>query len=52
MKRKVVNPNPQELKLKKIEEKLYESDVKEQLIRTEEMLEEERLKSSQKNKTK
>lgn len=51
MKRKVVNPNPQEIKLKKLEEKIYESDVKEELI-TEEMLEEERAKANQKNKIK
>ena len=42
MKRKVVNPNPQEKKMQKLEEKIYDTEMKEQIIRSEEMIEEER----------
>ena len=52
MKRKVVNPNPQEKNMQKLEEKLYNSDMKEQLIRSEEILESDRLKKNKINKTK
>jgi hypothetical protein len=52
MKRKVVNPNPQEKKMQKLEEKIYETDMKEQIIRSEEMIEEERFKNIKKNNNK
>ena len=39
MKRKVVNPNPQEKKMQKIEEKIIENEIKEEVIEAEEELE-------------
>ena len=42
MKRKVVNPNPQEKKMQKMEEKIYDAEMNEQIIRAEELLEEEK----------
>ena len=44
MKRKVVNPNPQEKKMQKIEEKIQKTEMKEQIIKSEEILEKEHKK--------
>jgi hypothetical protein len=52
MKRKVVNPNPQEKIMHKLEEKIYETDMKEQIIRSEEMIDDENIKNNKKNKIK
>lgn len=47
-KRKIVNPNPQEKKIKKIEDRINETDLKEEIISNEEIIEEKnrKLKSS------
>ncbi len=48
MKRKIVNPNPQEKKMHQIEERLYEHEVKESLIKVEEEQELKKTKDNQK----
>jgi hypothetical protein len=50
MKRKIDNPNPQEKHMKKVEEKLYDSDMKEQIIRSEEIIETDQSKKNKNNK--
>lgn len=44
MKRKEVNPNPQEKKIRKLEERLCDNEVKEEELEAEEMFEEEKEK--------
>lgn len=50
MKRKVVNPNPQEKKFHKIEEKIFDAEIKEQVLKAEEVIDKEKdkLKESKK----
>jgi hypothetical protein len=48
MKRKVINPNPQEKKIQKIEEKIYEHEVKDQLDKIEEEIKNKSYSSEQK----
>jgi hypothetical protein len=51
MKRKIVNPNPQEKKMKQMEEKIYDHEVKEQIIKAEEEIEDLKKNKDFKRKT-
>lgn len=48
MKRKIVNPNPQEKKMHQMEEKIYQHEIKEELIKAEEEQEINKIKQFEK----